>query len=70
MKEIIVMAAIFALAVSGNVFAHEGHEHSGRAEMVVSKGTYQCPMHSQIKSDKPGKCSICGMKLKKTTDKK
>lgn len=24
---------------------------------------YSCPMHSNIKSDKPGKCSICGMDL-------
>jgi rubrerythrin len=26
---------------------------------------YTCPMHPQIKSDKPGKCPICGMTLKK-----
>lgn len=24
---------------------------------------YQCPMHPWIKSDKPGNCTICGMKL-------
>jgi Cu(I)/Ag(I) efflux system membrane fusion protein len=24
---------------------------------------YQCPMHPWIKSDKPGSCTICGMKL-------
>jgi hypothetical protein len=25
---------------------------------------YVCPMHSEVKSDKPGKCSKCGMNLK------
>lgn len=24
---------------------------------------YQCSMHPQVKSDKPGKCTICGMEL-------
>ena len=24
---------------------------------------YQCPMHPQVTSDKPGNCPICGMKL-------
>ena len=27
------------------------------------KGSYTCPMHPNIKSDKPGKCSECGMAL-------
>ncbi|MEO7530227.1 MAG: heavy metal-binding domain-containing protein [Sediminibacterium sp.] len=26
---------------------------------------YTCPMHPQIKKDKPGKCPICGMELVK-----
>ena len=25
--------------------------------------TYTCPMHPEVKSDKPGKCSKCGMEL-------
>jgi hypothetical protein len=25
---------------------------------------YTCPMHPSVKSDKPGDCPICGMKLK------
>lgn len=28
-----------------------------------SGGTYSCPMHPEIVSDKPGSCSICGMHL-------
>ena len=34
-------------------------------EMNTGAAIYTCPMHPQIKSDKPGKCPICGMTLKK-----
>ena len=27
-----------------------------------SKGNYTCPMHPEVKSDKPGACPKCGMK--------
>jgi len=27
--------------------------------------TYTCPMHADVKSDKPGTCPKCGMELKK-----
>ena len=31
---------------------------------VVKNGIqYQCPMHKEVISDKPGKCPKCGMKL-------
>ena len=30
-----------------------------------SKETYACPMHPEVQSDKPGKCSKCGMNLVK-----
>ena len=33
-----------------------------KAEM---KEVYTCPMHPEVKSDKPGKCPKCGMKLEK-----
>ncbi len=34
-------------------------------EMKPGAIIYACPMHPQIKADKPGKCPICGMTLKK-----
>lgn len=30
---------------------------------MTAKVIYTCPMHHQIRSDKPGKCPICGMTL-------
>ena len=31
----------------------------------ATAGPYQCPMHSEVRSDRPGKCPICGMKMVK-----
>lgn len=31
----------------------------------MTSGTYTCTMHQEVKSDKPGKCPMCGMELVK-----
>ncbi len=38
-------------------------------EMKTGTAIYTCPMHPQIRSDKPGKCPICGMTLTKKEPK-
>jgi hypothetical protein len=38
---------------------HEGH----RTDAPEAVGKYQCPMHPEVRSDKPGRCPVCGMKL-------
>lgn len=45
-----------------------GHEHHGAAAQGPTRdaGTatvYVCPMHPEVRSDKPGTCPKCGMKL-------
>jgi mono/diheme cytochrome c family protein len=32
-------------------------------DVVATDGAYACPMHPEITSDQPGKCSKCGMNL-------
>ena len=34
-------------------------------ELKTEGAIYTCPMHPQVRSDKPGKCPICGMTLVK-----
>jgi membrane fusion protein, copper/silver efflux system len=42
-------------------FAHAAEPAA--ASSAVAAHVYQCPMHPWIKSDHPGKCTICGMDL-------
>ena len=47
---------------------HEKHdpvqaENTPRENKSSSKAIYTCPMHPEIKRDKPGSCPICGMDL-------
>ncbi len=51
-------------AKSSESMQHDGMQHEGM-KMEEHDEIYTCPMHPQIKSDKPGKCPICGMMLKK-----
>jgi hypothetical protein len=37
------------------------------ADSAAKAQTYSCPMHPEVKSDKPGKCSKCGMNLELKT---
>ena len=51
--------------------SHAAHDHGSHGAPAVAtqpgeeKSTYSCPMHPEVKSDKPGNCPICGMKLVK-----
>ena len=64
---VVLLVVGFGAAVVywGNFFP-AGHDHSSHAE--ASRGTYQCSMHPQIVSDKPGLCPICQMTLQRVDD--
>ncbi len=66
-KHIPFLVLIAALAGAGGWFAAK-HPTSAPTGPVTADTTrkikfYQSPMHPWIKSDKPGKCTICGMTL-------
>lgn len=45
-------------------------ETTGTEQSTQAAAAYTCPMHPEVKSDKPAQCPDCGMDLEKveTTD--
>jgi Cu(I)/Ag(I) efflux system membrane fusion protein len=68
MKKKIIITIVLVL-ISGNLLvAVHGCKREGTpSKATAAKDMYTCPMHPQITSDKPGKCSICNMDLVKRT---
>jgi hypothetical protein len=52
---------LLALACTGPNPARDAID-AGRTPVAVEKA-YSCPMHPEVQSDTPGKCSKCGMDL-------
>lgn len=52
-----------------NVAMRYEYKGENTSQNVSSGSYYTCPMHPEIKSDKPGDCPKCGMKLEKTESK-
>jgi len=51
--------------IIGNAQKVFNKEKPGTLEIKGAMETYTCPMHPEVKSDKPGKCPKCGMELVK-----
>ncbi len=65
MKSIAAVALL--LITSANIsFAQTGKKETTKKQTA----TYSCPMHPEVKSDKAGKCSKCGMDLVMTNEVK
>lgn len=67
------MGHVIALGPGGAPFLHihplGGHEaHAEMAGMQGMDKTYTCPMHPEVRSDKPGSCPKCGMNLTQASD--
>ncbi|MDP3468583.1 MAG: heavy metal-binding domain-containing protein [Daejeonella sp.] len=70
MKKLIYSIAILGLLFSSACNSTEKPAEAATdsiATQTAGEG-YTCPMHPEIKSDKPGTCSICKMDLVKDSD--
>ena len=61
-KILIAVIAIGLFTIS-TIQAQEKEQTKMKHEQM-EKATYTCPMHADVKSDKPGECPKCGMNLK------
>ena len=64
--KMLMMAALTILSVSAFAQKTTGKK---AAATQSAKVLYSCPMHPEVTSDKPGKCSKCGMDLVKQEKK-
>lgn len=70
MKRLAPLLVVAVIAAAVGWFASRQFQHAGSSPTAAAKSSderaalfYQSPMHPWIKSDKPGKCTICGMDL-------
>ena len=62
MKNLLIVILVVAAGAIG-WFVGKGKAPTKPAEGERKVAFYQSSMHPWIKSDKPGNCTICGMKL-------
>jgi Cu(I)/Ag(I) efflux system membrane fusion protein len=72
-RRIVLVVIMLAVAAGGGVAVYRLHRPAGEAlppeyAAPAKHQKYQCAMHPQIVSDKPGTCPICGMKLQPVED--
>lgn len=65
MKKVIIL--LIAITTSFGSFAQKAKANSEANKGGTIVSTYSCPMHPDEVSDKPGKCSKCGMDLALST---
>ena len=61
MKKVIIL--LIAITASFGSFAQKAKANSDANKEGAVINTYSCSMHPDEVSDKPGKCSKCGMDL-------
>lgn len=65
MTKYFIVACLMLVSMGYAVAQSNDTNSINKMEPVNSKGivSYTCSMHPEIKSDKPGKCPVCGMDL-------
>ncbi len=67
--KIFMIALVMGLFTATTAQAQHKMTSDSKSE-TMTKEMYVCPMHADEKSEKPGKCSQCGMDMKKMEMKK
>jgi hypothetical protein len=62
----ISILSIFLISCGGGATGKQTENTTTKSD--TNKEIYTCPMHPEVKSDKPGKCPTCGMELEKKTN--
>ncbi|MBC8005033.1 MAG: hypothetical protein H7X84_06140 [Verrucomicrobia bacterium] len=62
----LLMFGFISAALSVNMAAGQSSKKSAQKHSTQ----YNCPMHPEVVSDKPGNCPKCGMKLEKMKESK
>ena len=66
MKKILILA----IAMVTGITAFAQNSKPATTDSIIAVTKYVCPMHPDVTSDKPGKCSKCGMDLVKAKKEK
>lgn len=56
------IAASEAATSTGMSHGNMNHQPAN-TNPAQADGRFQCPMHAEVRSDKPGRCPVCGMNL-------
>jgi len=72
-RRILLALVVLSVGAAGGVALYLRHRPAGEAlppeyAAPAKRQKYQCAMHPQIVSDRPGNCPICGMKLQPVED--
>jgi predicted RNA-binding Zn-ribbon protein involved in translation (DUF1610 family) len=68
MKKILLVIPIIVFSIL-TISISNSCQSNKKQESTQANKAYSCPMHPEIKSDKPGLCSKCGMELIKQEKK-
>ncbi len=69
-KILVILTALLLLAVGVSQSVSQGKKSEQAKVTSQKQDVYSCPMHSEVTSDKPGKCPKCGMALVLREEKK
>ncbi len=66
----ILFAIVIAITATQSVNAQKAKANAPTTKTPVVINSYSCSMHPDVTSDKPGKCSKCGMNLNLSSKEK